>query len=119
MFRFSVSRSWAFVLTLCLFTTGFFLVTAQLPSVASAGSVNFRVPVDDEPTSGSSLGDPDVPMGPGDGLVISLSVVRSGSNQVVSQNGTRQVGDGTVPSSVVMNRVQLFLLGLRSLYLRF
>jgi hypothetical protein len=119
MLRFRVSRSWGFVLTLCLFTTCFFLATAQLPPVANAGSRNFSMPTIDEPPSGSSLGDPDVPMGPGDGKVGSLSVVRNGSNQVVSQNGARPVGDGAVPASVVMNRVQLLLLGLRSLYLRF
>jgi hypothetical protein len=119
MLRFRVNRSWGFVLTLCLFTTCFFLVTAQLPSVASAASGGFSRPADDQ-TPGSSLGDPDVPMGPGDGKAGNLSVVRNGSSQVVSQNGIRPVSDGAVPaSSVVMNRLQLFLLGLRSLYLRF
>jgi len=117
MFRFSVNRSWAFVLTLCLFTTCFFLFTVQLPSVASAGPCSFSV-LADEPQP-PSFGDPDVPMGPGDGKAGKLSVVRNGSNQVASQNGARLVGDGAVPTSVVMNRLQLFLLGLRSLYLRF
>jgi hypothetical protein len=117
MFRFSVNRSWAFVLALCLFTTCFFLFTVQLPSVASADSGSFSVPTDEPPPP--AFGDPDVPMGPGDGQVGNLSVVRNGSNQVVSQNGARLVGDGAVPTSVVMNRLQLFLLGLRSLYLRF
>jgi hypothetical protein len=117
MFRFSVNRSWAFVLTLCLFTSCFFLVTAQLPSVASAGPGSSYMP--SEPPPGPSLGDPDVPMGPGDGKVGKFNVVRSGSNQVVSQRGARPVGDGAVPTSVVMNRVHLFLLSLRSLYLRF
>ena len=117
MFRFSVNRSWAFVLTLCLFTTCFFLFTAQLPSVASADSGSFSLLTDEPPPP--SLGDPDVPMGPGDGKAGKLSVVRNVSNQVVLQNGARPAGDGTVPASVVMNDVQLFLLGLRSLYLRF
>ena len=117
MLRFSVNRSWAFVLTLCLFTTCFFLFTAQLASVASADSGSFYVSVDEPPPP--SLGDPDVPMGPGDGKVGKLSVVRSGPNQVVSKNGARPVGDGAVLTSVGMNRMHLFLLGLRSVYLRF
>jgi hypothetical protein len=118
MLRFRVNRSWAFVLTLCLFTTCFFLFTVQLPSVASAGPSGFYVSTDEQPAP-SSLGDPDVPMGPGDGKVGKVSVVRNGSNQVVSQNGARLVNEGAVPTNVVMNRMQLFLLGLRSLYLRF
>ena len=118
MLRFSVNRSWAFVLTLCLFTTCLFLFTAQLPSVASAAPSKCYMPTDDQ-TSIPSLGDPDVPMGPGDGKTGSFIVVRSGSNQAVSQDGTRPVGDGAVLTSVAMDRVQLFLLGLRSLYLRF
>jgi hypothetical protein len=119
MFRFNMNRSWGFVLTLCLFTTCLFLFTAQLPSVASAsGSGSFTVSSGDQPPP-PSLGDPDVPMGPGDGKVGKGSVVRSGSNQVVSKNGARPAGDGAVPTSVVMSRVQLFLLGLRILYLRF
>jgi hypothetical protein len=118
MLRFSVNRSWAFVLTLCLFTTCCFFFTAQLPSVASADAGSISVSVDNQP-SVPSLGDPDVPMGPGDGKAGKFSVVRGGSNQVVSQNGARPVGDGAVLTSVLMDRVQLFLLGLRSLYLRF
>ena len=119
MLRFSVNRSWAFVLTLCLFTTCFFLVTAQLPSVASADSGSFRVPADDQPPGAVARrsGRADGPRRRHDRH--ELSVVRSGSNQVVSQSGARPVGDGAVPSSVVMDRVRLFLLGLRSLYLRF
>lgn len=118
MFRFSVNRSWAFVLTLCLLTTCFFLFTVQSPSVASASSGSFTVSTD-EPPPPPSLGDPDVPMGPGDGKVGKFGAVRNGTNQVVSRSGTRSMGDGAVPASVVMNRVQLFLLGLRILYLRF
>jgi hypothetical protein len=117
MLRFRVNRSWAFVLTLCLFTTCFFLFAAQLPTVASADSGSFYIATDEPPPP--SLGDPDVPMGPGDGKAGKLSVVRSGPNQVVSKNRARPVSNGAVPTSVVMNRLQLFLLGLRSLYLRF
>jgi hypothetical protein len=118
MLRFNVNRSWAFVLTLCLLTTCCFLVTAQLPSVASADTDKTYIPVD-ESLPPPSLGDPDVPMGPGDGKFVQLSVVRDKPNQVASQNGARLAGDGAVPASVVMNRVQMILLGLRSLYLRF
>jgi hypothetical protein len=118
MLRSGVNRSRAFVLALCLFTSCFFLHAAQLPSVASAGQGGFRESADELPP-GESLGDPDVPMGPGDGKAGKLGVVRNGSNQVVSKNVDRPAGDGTVPASVAMNRVQLFLLGLRSLYLRF
>jgi len=117
MFRFSVNRSWAFVLTLCLFITCSFLITAQWPSVANADSgSSCYMPSEDQPPS---LGDPDVPMGPGDGKAGKFVASRGGSNQMMSQSGARPVGDGTVSASVVMDRVQLFLLGLRSLYLRF
>jgi hypothetical protein len=116
--RFNVNRSWAFVLTLCLFTTCFFLLTSQLPSVAIAGSGSCYMPTDEQPPA-PALGDPDVPMGPGDGKAGKFVVIRSGSNQAVSQNGARPVGDGAVPTSFVMDRVRLFLLGLRSLYLHF
>lgn len=115
MLRFRVNRSWAFVLTLCLFTTC--LMAAQLPSAASAGGSKICVSLEDS-FPPSSLGDPDVPTGPGDGGVVGPNGVRSGSNQVVRQNGTRPAGDGA-PASVVIDRVKLFLLGLRSLFLRF
>ena len=118
MLRFRVNRSWVFVLTLCLFTTSFFLGAAQMPPVASADTGKIYTPVDELPLA-PALGDPDVPMGPGDGKAGKLSVVSNGSNRVGSKNEARPVGDGVVPTSVVMNRVQLFLLGLRSLYLRF
>jgi hypothetical protein len=120
MFRLSANRWWAFVLTLCLFTTCCFLFTAQLPSVASADPGSCYMPADEQPPP--SLGDPDVPMGPGDGRTGKtgkFGVVRRGAPQVASQNGARPVGDGTPLTSVVMDRVKLFLLGLRSFYLRF
>ena len=67
MLRLSANRWWAFVLTLCLLTTCFFLITVQSPSVARAGSGSCYLPTDDPPSDSPSLGDPDVPMGPGDG----------------------------------------------------
>jgi hypothetical protein len=119
MLRLSANRWWAFVLTLCLLTTCFFLITVQSPSVARAGSGSCYLPTDDPPSDSPSLGDPDVPMGPGDGKTSKFVVVHSGSNQVMSKDGTRPVGDGAVLTSVGMNRMHLFLLGLRSVYLRF
>jgi|WetSurMetagenome_2_1015567.scaffolds.fasta_scaffold768742_2 hypothetical protein len=116
--RFRLNRSWGFVLTLCLLTTCFYLTTAQLPSVASADSGSCYMPDQDRPTD-PSLGDPDVPMGPGDGKTSNHVVIRGGSVQVTSQDRVRPVGDGAVLNSVSMNRIHLFLLGLRSLFLRF
>jgi hypothetical protein len=114
MFRFSVNRSWAFILALCLFTTCLF--TVQLPSAASAAGAKICVSLDD-PWPSQSLGDPDVPTGPGDGKVGGLSGVRTKSNQVVLQGGARPVVGRAALASVVMDRVQLFLLSLRSFYL--
>ena len=117
MLRFRLNRSWAFVLTLCLFTTCFCLLTARLPAVAHAGTGSFSVSTDEPPPL--AVGDPDVPAGPGEGKTGKLSVVRNGSNQVVQQNMACPVGDGVALTSVVGNPVRLFLLSLRSLYLRF
>jgi hypothetical protein len=118
MLRFNPNRWWAFVLTLCLFITCFFLLTAQVPSVASADSGLAYQPMVELP-SGPAFGDPDVPMGPGDGKAGKAFVSRAGGNQVLQQSGARPVGDGAVPTSVVMDRLSLFLLSLRSFYLRF
>jgi hypothetical protein len=117
MLRFNPNRWWAFVLTLCLFTACFFLLTAQIPSVASADPGSSYMPVDDPPVP--TLGDPDVPMGPGDGKAGKTVVIRTGGNQVLQQGGACPVGDGAVPTSVVMDRLSLLLLSLRSFYLRF
>lgn len=118
MFRFSWNRSWGFVLTLCLFTSCFYLLTVQSASVANAGPQGCYMPIDDLPPA-PSLGDPDVPMGPGDGKFGRNVGIHSGTSQVVTQSGIRPPSDGAISTSVVMNRVQLFLLGLKSLYLRF
>jgi hypothetical protein len=117
MLRFGLNRWWALVLTLCLFTAGS-LLTAQIPSVASADTGSSYQPADDQPTR-PMLGDPDVPMGPGDGKAGGKYVVGSRRTQVVPQAGARPVGDGAAPISVAMDRLRLFLLGLRSLYLGF
>jgi hypothetical protein len=116
MFRFGVNRSWAFVLTLCLFTTCFSAV--QPPSASSAGSPSSFI-AGDLGVVDPQLGDPDVPTGPGEGKSGGLSIGASGPTRVVRYNQARPVGDGVVPSSVVSDRVRVFLLSLRSLYLRF
>jgi len=115
MLRFSVNRSWAFVLTLCLFTTCFTIV--QPPSVGAASPSCFVTM--DSKIADPQLGDPDVPTGPGEGRSGSLTVGSGGAIQVVQYNQARRVDDGVVLTSVVMDRVHLFLLSLRSLYLRF
>ena len=118
MLRFTWNRWWAFVLTLCLFTVCSLLFTAQVPSVAIASSGTVYMPTDDQPPA-PSLGDPDVPMGPGDGKVGKSFAWRGEMSQVVRQNGACPAGDGVAPTSVVMNRLRLIVLSLRSFYLRF
>ena len=117
MVRFNPNRSWAFVLTLCLFTTCLFVFTAQLPSVARADLGGSLLAEDQPPPTW--LGDPDVPMGPGDDLTDGVTIVRSVTYQAVSQSGARPARDGAVPISVAMDRLRLFLLSLRSLFLGF
>ena len=119
MLRFTWNRWWAFVLTLCLLTICSILLTAQVPSVASAGPSNTYMPAEDQQPPVPSLGDPDVPMGPGDGKTGKSMVLRGGQGQVLRQSGVLPVGDGATPTSVVMNRLRLIVLSLRSFYLRF
>jgi len=117
MLRFTWNRSWAFVLTLCLFTVCSLLLTTPVPSAATPTST--YMPADEQP-SPPSMGDPDVPMGPGDGKVGKYFVSSGGErSQVLRQNGAYPVGDGLAPASVLMNRLRLIALSLRSFYLRF
>jgi len=120
MVRFKMNRSCAFVLTLCLFTVCLCLFTYQAPATAAGTSGGFVVG-GDQPGGGAppSSGDPDVPAGPGDGKVGKLGVARGGATQMAGQNVVRPVGEGTVQTSVLMERVRLFLLGIRSLFLHF
>jgi hypothetical protein len=120
MLRFTRNRWWAFVLTLCLFTVCALLLTAQAPAYAGARSANQQKPANEDPPM-PSFGDPDVPMGPGDGRTGMTFVSRGGGvgSQVVQQNGACPAGDGVAPNSVVMDRLRLIVLGLRSFYLRF
>ena len=120
MLRFNWNRSWAFVLTLCLFTVCSLLFTFHAPSVARAGTTNAYLPSEDQLIPPSpSAGDPDVPMGPGDGKVGKTTARGGAGSQVLRQNGVRPAGDGSAPISVAMSRLRLVVLGLRSLYLRF
>lgn len=119
MLRFTWNRWWAFVLTLCLSTVCALLLTAHFPSVARANTGTY-LSSDDQSPLGPSVGDPDVPAGPGQGRVGKGSgVVRSGTNQAVQRNGVGPVGDGVAPDSVLMDRLRLIVLSLRSLCLRF
>jgi hypothetical protein len=119
MLRFTMNRWWAFVLTLCLLTSCSLLLTAQFPSVAGANPSTAYMPSDDEQPQLPSVGDPDVPMGPGDGKAGKSFARRGEQGQVLRQSGARPVGDGVAPTSVVMNRLRLIALSLRSFYLRF
>jgi hypothetical protein len=120
MLRFSLNRWWAFILALCLFTACLVVSTARGPTVANASSASPVLnPSDQQGPGGGSFGDPDVPVGPGQGLIGKTSVSRGGSKGAVSGAGARPAGDGTVPSSVVMQRLRIVLLSLRNRYLGF
>ena len=118
MSRFSVNRWWALVLTLSLFVACFFLLSAQMPAVAHADSAS-QIQLADPGLPDAGYGDPDVPIGPGQAKPGKQGVSRGGVNQVAVQCGTRTVGDGKAPISVAVMRLRLFLLSLRSFYLRF
>jgi hypothetical protein len=118
MSRFSVNRWWALVLTLSLFVACFFLLSAQMPAVAHAEG-GAQILLSDPGTPGGGYGDPDVPIGPGQARPGKQGVSRGGVNQVAVQSGVRTVGDGKAPISVAVMRLRLFLLSLRSFYLRF
>jgi hypothetical protein len=116
MVRFKVNREWAFILTLCLFTTCFFLLGAQSPSPAHAvHSLGEKALTMGD---GSTLsGDPDVPVGPGDGAP--STVGSSSVSRVVSQTGASSLGEGAAPTSVLMRSLRIVLLSLRHCLLRF
>ena len=124
MLRFSVNRWWAFILALCLVAACFFVLAAQAPSVAQASSItSVATPAPDPSSSGgNNFGDPDVPVGPGQGLSGKNGVSRmygSSAKAVVSRSGSSPVGDGAVPASVVMEGLRLLLLSWRSLQFGF
>jgi hypothetical protein len=118
MLRFTSNRWWAFVLTLCLFTACFFLITVQTPSVACASNGSF-LPADEAPPPQPGIGDPDVPITPAPGKVSVIRVAGNGWNQAVPESWRSPVGDGKFSTSVWMQRLRLFLLGLRNSFLRY
>ncbi len=119
MTRFTMNRWWALLLTLCLFTACFLLVSSAplTPPARADGSGSQLLPSD--PTPGSGFGDPDVPIGPGGGKPTKQSVTRGGNSPSVVQTGAVTVGDGKGSVGVLMLRLRLFLLSLRGFYLRF
>jgi hypothetical protein len=121
MVRFSMNRWLGFVLTLCLFTASFFLLSLSAPATALAEPGSLLVPSDPSSPGGPTVGDPDVPMGPGDGKsgTVWKPLGRVEVGRTMSVQGTRRVGDVTATGSVVMDRLRLVLLSLRSLYLGF
>lgn len=122
MVRFTLNRWSGFVLTLCLLTASFLLLNASAPSTARAETGgSLLLPTDPTSPGGSAQGDPDVPMGPGDGKsgLTWKRVGRVDVNRTVVVQEARRAGDVTVTGSVVMDHVRLLLSSLRSLYLGF
>lgn len=121
MIRFSMNRWLGFVLALCLLTASSFLLSMSAPATALADSGSMLMPSDPTSPAGPAVGDPDVPMGPGDGKSAMawkpLGRVEVGRRASVQE--ARSVGDVTASGSVVMDQVRLLLLSLRSLYLGF
>ncbi len=118
MLRFSLNRWWAFILALCLFTVGLFALNAQSPSVchaALASGPSITTPEDPPP----AYGDPDVPSGPGAGKAGRGFTVRGGLTPTTQTLADRPTGEGTITTSALMQRLRLFLLSFRSLYLHF
>ncbi len=118
MLRFSMNRWWAFILALCLFTVGLFALHAQSPSACRAddgGGPSFTTPSDPPP----AYGDPDVPSGPGAGKTGRGYTVRGALTPTIQTPVDRPTGEGTVTTSALMQRLRLFLLSFRSLYLHF
>jgi len=116
MVRFAANRGWAFILTLCLLTACFVVLAPSLSPPAWAEHSLGDSPSDaiDAP---AMTGDPDVPMGPGDGAPSRL--VTGSSGQVASQTAVTPVYLGGTARSVVVNRLHLVVLGLRICLLRF
>ena len=120
MVRFTMNRWWGFVLTLCLLTASFCLLSLSAPATALADTGSRLLASDPAvPGGGSTIGDPDVPMGPGDGKSGWTSNYLHKADRAVSVQEARCVGDATVPSSVVANHLRLLLLSLRGFYLGF
>jgi hypothetical protein len=117
MVRHAMNRWWGFVLTLCLFTVSFVLTGVSVPPAALAAS-SALLP-EDTPEGGASCGDPDIPLGPGDGVSIWTWTDPGTVDCTVSVPEARPAGDVAASHSVAMNRLRLWLLGLRSFSLGF
>jgi hypothetical protein len=118
MVRFSMDRWLGFLLTLCLLIASSSLLSAPASAAVLAGPSFLQAPGDPASSGGSAAGDPDVPMGPGDGRS-SLTWRSQGRVDVIRTQGVRPAGDVTASGSVVVDHVRLLLLSLRSLYLGF
>jgi hypothetical protein len=121
MIRFSMNRWSGFLLTLCLLTVSFFLLGLSAPATALADSNTLLMPSEPISPSGPANGDPDVPMGPGDGKagLTWKPLGRVDAERTVTRLSVRPAGDVAVSGSVVVDRMRLLLLSLRSLYLGF
>ena len=115
MVRFPMNRWWGFVLTLCLFTVSFVLLGASTPAVALADS-SMLLPEETPGGGGSASGDPDIPLGPGDGITVWSWTDVGTMDRTAVVHEARPAGDVATSRSVAMNRLRLWLLGLRSLY---
>jgi hypothetical protein len=121
MVRFSMNRWLGFVLTLCLVAVSLSLLSAP-SSGAIIGSVYLENPGDGSDIGAASAsGDPDVPLGPGDGRsdLTSRSIGRVQVVRTVSTQEARLTGDVTTSGSVWMSHMRLLLLSLRGLNLGF
>jgi hypothetical protein len=118
MLRFQSNRWWAFVLTLCLLTACFFFLTTQRPTAAFA-SQGLSIPDDPSMPAGPGIGDPDVPITPGAQKTGRSRIAHGSAERVVVEGPSVPAGDGVPASSVLMERLRLFLLSLRACYLRY
>ncbi len=114
MLRFPKNRWWAFILTLCLFTACFVVLTAQAPSVSYAATPSLNGGTDPPP----GYGDPDFPDGGGK-TSRRWTVGQGAMGQTVPTDGLRPAGEGVARPSVWMLRFYLVLASLRSLFFRF
>ncbi len=121
MVRISMNPWLGVVLTLCLVIASLSLLSTPA-SAAWMLSTNLLSNPDPASSGGSPAGDPDVPMGPGDGRSgvssRSFGAVRAG--RTVSTQEVGRAGDVITSDSVVtIANVRLLLLSLRGLYLGF
>ncbi len=122
MVRFQMNRWMGFVLALCLFTASFSLLSVPSHAAMFTGSAYLPNPGDPTASGGApAAGDPDVPLGPGDGRtgLTSRSIGRVAVGHTVSTQEVGLAGDVTTSGSFWMNHVRLLLLNLRGLYLGF